>query len=351
MRVWRFTTRALCPSSSPRASKPQRGAPDWARAHAFFLTASRFPNRHPAIACGARDSTFPGSEPKYFINAALHGSDGIILDLEDSVHVSEKDAARLLVRNALRAVDFLGCERMVRINQIPLGLEDLDEIVPESPDLILIPKVESSEQIMEADRRIAEIKSNYGITRPIWLMPILESALGIENAFSIAKASPQIVALTIGLEDYTADLGVVKTLAGSESLYARQRVVNAARAAGVQAIDSVFGDVGDLEGLRTWALNSRALGFEGMGCVHPTQIPVIHEAFAPSAAEIERARKIVTAYDEAQEKGLGGGQPRLEDDRSAGRTTRPETDGAGQSDGSGAIGEIQSLCRSVHGNP
>jgi len=136
-------------------------------------------------------------------------------------------------------------------------------------------------------------------------MPILESALGIENAFSIAKASAQIVALTIGLEDYTTDLGVVKTLAGDESLFARQRVINAARAASVQAIDSVFGDVGDLEGLRTWALNSRALGFEGMGCVHPTQIPVIHEAFAPSAAEIERARKIVAAYDEAQEKGLG----------------------------------------------
>jgi citrate lyase subunit beta/citryl-CoA lyase len=97
----------------------------------------------------------------------------------------------------------------------------------------------------------------------------------------------------------------VKTPAGNESLYARQLVINAARAAEVQAIDSVFGDVADLEGLRAWALNSCALGFEGMGCVHPTQIPVIHEAFAPSAAEIERARKIVAAYDEAQEKGLG----------------------------------------------
>jgi citrate lyase subunit beta/citryl-CoA lyase len=269
------------------------------------------PDRLPLPEPSARDRMrrsrlyVPGSEPKYFINAALHGSDGIIFDLEDSVHVSEKDAARLLVRNALRAVEFLGCERMVRINQIPLGLEDLDEIVPESPDLVLIPKVESSEQIIEADRRIAEIKSNYGITRPVWLMPIVESALGIEHAFSIATASPQIVALTIGLEDYTADLGVVKSLAGGESISARQRVINAARAARVQAIDSVFGDVGDLEGLRTWALNSRALGFDGMGCVHPTQIPVIHEAFAPSAAEIERARKIVAAYDEAQEKGLG----------------------------------------------
>ena len=247
----------------------------------------------------------PGSEPKYFINAALHGPDAIILDLEDSVHASEKDAARLLVRNALRAVDFLHCERMVRINQLPLGLEDLDEIVPESPDLILIPKVESSEQMVEAGSRIADIKADYGITRPIWLMPILESALGIENAFAIAQASEKIVALTIGLEDYTSDLGVVKTPAGAESLYARQRVVNAAHAAGVQAIDSVFGDVGDMEGLRSWGLNSRALGFEGMGCVHPVQIPVIHDAFAPTSLEIERARKIVAAYNDAQQKGLG----------------------------------------------
>jgi citrate lyase subunit beta/citryl-CoA lyase len=247
----------------------------------------------------------PGSEPKYFINAALHGADGIILDLEDSVHPSEKDASRLLVRNALRAIDFLQCERMVRINQLPLGLEDLDEIVPESPDLILIPKVESPGQMLEASARIAEIQAEYGITRPIWLMPILESALGIENAFSIAHASEQIVALTIGLEDYTADLGVVKTASGAESLYARQRVVNVARAAGVQPIDSVFGDVADLDGLRAWGVNSRAMGFEGMGCIHPLQIAVIHEAFAPTPVEIEKAKRIVAAYEDAQQKGLG----------------------------------------------
>jgi citrate lyase subunit beta/citryl-CoA lyase len=247
----------------------------------------------------------PGSEPKYFINAALHGADGIILDLEDSVHPSEKDAARLLVRNALRAVDFASCERMVRINQLPLGLADLDEIVPECPDLILIPKVETPDQVIEVAQRARGIQSEYGISRPMWLMPILESALGIENAFAIAKATESIAALTIGLEDYTADLGVAKTSSGSETLYARQRLVNAAHAAGLQAIDSVFGDVGNLEGLRTWGVASRAMGFEGMGCVHPMQIPVIHEAFAPSPQEIEKAKKIVAAYDSAQEKGLG----------------------------------------------
>lgn len=269
------------------------------------------PDRRPLPAPSARDRMrrsrlyVPGSEPKYFVNAALHGADGIILDLEDSVHPDEKDAARLLVRNALRAVDYLHCERMVRINQLPLGLQDLEEIVPESPDLILIPKVERADQVVEVNARIADIKANYGIAWPIWLMPILESALGIENSYEIAMACGEIAALTIGLEDYTADLGVVKTTTGAESLFARQRLVNAAHAAGVQAIDSVYGDVGDLEGLRVWGLNSRAMGFEGMGCVHPMQIPIIHQAFAPTAAEIAKAQKIVAAFREAQQKGLG----------------------------------------------
>ena len=247
----------------------------------------------------------PGSEPKYFVNAALHQPDAIILDLEDSVHPADKDSARLLVRNALRAVDFGVCERMVRINQLPLGLDDLDEIVPELPDLILIPKVEEARQVQEVDQRIAEVQSAHKIDRPLWLMPILESALGIENAFAIATASPRNVALTIGIEDYTADLGVVKTREGSESLFARQRLVNAARAASLQAIDSVYGDVGDMEGLLAWGQNARAMGFEGMGCLHPLQIAVIHEAFAPGEQEIEKALKIVAAYQDAKKRGLG----------------------------------------------
>jgi citrate lyase subunit beta/citryl-CoA lyase len=176
--------------------------------------------------------------------------------------------------------------------------------VGESPDLILIPKVEEPEQVREVDRIIAEIKERNGIIRSIWIMPILESALGIENAFAIATASGNVAALTIGLEDYTADLGVVKTSEGRESQYARSRVVNAARATGVQAIDSVFSDVADLEGLRRWAEASRAAGFEGMGCIHPGQIRVVHEAFQPTAVEIEKARKVVAAFEEAQNKGL-----------------------------------------------
>jgi citrate lyase subunit beta/citryl-CoA lyase len=269
------------------------------------------PEEFPLPAASARDRLrrsrlyLPGNEPKYFVNAGLHGPDAVILDLEDSVHLSEKDAARLLVRNALRAVDFGAAERMVRINQLPAGLADLEEIVPQSPDLILIPKVETASQVTEVSDVIARIAKQAGATRPIWLMPILESALGIENAFAIATASERIAGITIGLEDYTADLGVVKTAAGNETLFARMRVVNAAHAAHVQAIDSVYGDVADSEGLQRWGEAARAMGYEGMGCIHPMQIGIIHRAFAPSQSELEKAMKIVAAYDDAQIRGLG----------------------------------------------
>jgi citrate lyase subunit beta/citryl-CoA lyase len=247
----------------------------------------------------------PGSEPKYFINAGLHAPDAIILDLEDAVHPAEKDAARILVRNALRAVDFGAAERMVRINQLPLGYEDLEEVVPEAPDVVLIPKAENAEQVLAVEERVAQIAARCRIDRRIWLMVILESALGIENAFAIATASERLVAMSIGLEDYTADLGVVKTADGRESLFARTRLVNAAHAARIQASDSVYSDVGDMEGLARWAESARTLGFDGMGCIHPLQIPVIHQAFAPSQAEIEKALKIVAAFEEAQQRGLG----------------------------------------------
>lgn len=272
---------------------------------------SALPEAVPVPAPSPRDRLrrsrlyLPGNEPKYFINAGLHGPDAIILDLEDSVHHAEKDAARRLVRNALRAVDFGAAERMVRINQLPLGLADLEEIVPQAPDLILIPKVENAAQVSDVVGAIDSIAKRAGLARPIWLMPIVESAVGIENAFAIATASDRIAGISIGLEDYTADLGVAKTPGGSESLYARSRVVNAAHAAHVEAIDSVYGDVADADGLLRWGEASRAMGFEGMGCLHPIQIEIIHRAFAPTASELEKALAIVAAYHEAETHGLG----------------------------------------------
>ena len=247
----------------------------------------------------------PGNEPKFFVNARLHGPDAVILDLEDSVHPDEKDAARILVREALGSVDFGTAEVMVRINQLPLGFADLEEIVPMCPDVILVPKVETPGELKELDEALEVDMGRLGMERPFWIMPILESALGIENAFAIATASSRIVALTLGLEDLTADLGVVKTSQGDETLFARYRVVNAAKAAGVQAIDSVYGDVSDMSGLLAYGRRSRAMGFEGMGCIHPRQIPVIHEAYAPFPEEIEKAVRIMAAYEDATSKGLG----------------------------------------------
>lgn len=136
-------------------------------------------------------------------------------------------------------------------------------------------------------------------------MPIIESALGVIKAYEIASASKNICALAIGLEDYTADIGTQRTNEGRESIFARQMLINATKAAGIQAIDTVFSDVSDMEALRQSVLEAKSLGFEGKGCIHPRQIPVVHEAFAPTSEEIEKAKKIVYAFNEAEKKGLG----------------------------------------------
>jgi citrate lyase subunit beta / citryl-CoA lyase len=247
----------------------------------------------------------PGNEPKFFVNAGLHGPDGIILDLEDSVAPSEKDAAQLVVRNALRSVDFYGAERMVRINQLPRGLEDLKFIVPHNVNVILIPKCESADQVHQVEAEVKKIKEQHKIKNDIYFMPILESALGILKAFEIATASADNCALAIGLEDYTADIGTQRTLEGKESFFARAMLLNAAKAAGIQAIDTVFSDVNDMEGLRQSVIEAKSLGFEGKGCIHPRQVDVVHKAFAPTPDEIDKAQKIVSAFEDAQKKGLG----------------------------------------------
>jgi citrate lyase subunit beta/citryl-CoA lyase len=244
----------------------------------------------------------PGSMPKYMISAAVHAPDGVILDLEDSVAPSEKEAARPLVRNALRFLDWGDAERMVRINQLPAGLDDLPFVVGHGAQLVLIPKVEDAEQVRavaDAAARLADDED------PPWLMPILESAAGVQHAESIGRAHPTVVALTIGLEDFTADIGAERTAEGRESLWARCAVVAAARAAGVQPIDSVFSDVGDPEGLAAAVREAKALGFEGKGCIHPRQIAVVHEAFEATDEELNRARRIVQAFEEAERRGEG----------------------------------------------
>ncbi len=247
----------------------------------------------------------PGNTPSMMINAGIHHPDGIILDLEDSVAPEKKHEARHLVRNALRNINFYGAERMVRINQFPAGLKDLGFVVPHNVHVILLPKCEGAQDVLKTLDEIEKIKKEYSVENEIYLMPIIESALGVEKAYEIAASSTLVIALAIGLEDYTADIGAMRTREGRESFYARSRVVNASKAARIQAIDSVFSDVGDEEGLRQSLKESKQLGFEGMGCIHPRQIKVIHESFAPEAEEIEKASKIVHAFIIAEKEGKG----------------------------------------------
>ncbi|MGM0529850.1 MAG: aldolase/citrate lyase family protein [Bacteroidota bacterium] len=247
----------------------------------------------------------PGNTPKMMINAGIHHPNAIILDLEDSVSLGKRREARFLVRNALRGIDYNGAERIVRINRFPEGLKDLKYVVPHNVHVILIPKCEVAEQVYEVEKEIHNIKERHQTSNDIYMMPIIESANGVEHAFDIATASDEVVAMAIGLEDYTADIGARRTDSGYESFYARSRIVNACRAAGIQPIDSVFSDVGDEEGLKVAARESKSLGFEGMGCIHPRQVKAIHEGFAPGEEEIEYAKKIVDAAYEAEQKGLG----------------------------------------------
>ncbi len=247
----------------------------------------------------------PGNSPKLMINAGVHKPNGLILDLEDAVAPAKKFEARFLVRNAMRNLRFYGAERMVRINQGARGLEDLEFVIPHFANMILIPKCESEKDVRQVAAKVEQLRKQHEMSHPVWFMPIIESARGVMNAYAIASADPQIAAMAIGLEDYTADLGTCRTNEGTESFFARSMVVNAARAAGIQPIDSVFSDVSDMQALAENVKRSKALGFEGMGCIHPRQISVVHENFAPDAAEIDKAKKIFLAFKEAEANGLG----------------------------------------------
>ncbi len=247
----------------------------------------------------------PGNNPDLMFNAGLFGPDGVILDLEDSVAPAEKDAARILVRNALRAVDFGDAERMVRINPAPEGMKDLPAIIAQRPNMILLPKAEQASDISETVNAISQIATRHKIQDPVWIMPILETAKGVWNAYAIGTASDQVAALAFGAEDFTRDVQAARTVEGRESFTARSMVVLGARAAGLQPIDTVFSDVEDEAGLLSSVKEAISLGFEGKGCIHPRQIAVIHQAFRPTDEDIRHALNVKAAMEEAERTGSG----------------------------------------------
>lgn len=246
----------------------------------------------------------PGNDPAALLDAGRHGPDAVVLDLEDAVAPAEKDAARVLVRNALRTIDFRGAERAVRINQGDHGLADLEWIVPHHAHAVLIPRVEDPEQVVHVRDRIDFLRQAHLVENPVWLIPVIESARGAWRAGEIAGAADTVAALAFHVEDYAAEIGAERTREGRESFWARSQVLNGARAADVQPLDAAFTDAADPEGLRRAAAEARALGFEGQACAHPAQIAVLHDAYAPPAAAIERARRVVLASEEAEREGL-----------------------------------------------
>ena len=247
----------------------------------------------------------PGNNPRFIEKAAAAGADGIILDLEDSVSPDRKNEARILVSYALANTDFGDTEVMVRINQGYEATDDLNWIVPQPVQHILVPKVEDAGEVAALRDMIEKVMELCGRDSFPWIMPIIESPRGVLNALSIADSIPEMAALTLGLQDLTAEMGVMPTPRGTESFMARSLIVLAARAAGLQPIDTVYADVKNEEGLKNSIAEAKTLGFVGKGCIHPGQVKAVEEGFMPSPAQIDKARKIVAAMKEAEEKGLG----------------------------------------------
>ena len=250
----------------------------------------------------------PGNNPNLLINGNCLGADAVIFDLEDAVSPAEKDAARILVRNTMRYMDFHGCEKIVRINSIDTAFWklDIDEILPWKPDLVLLPKTSCAADVLAADAYMTEVEEKLGLERnTVGLMPLIETAMGVENAYAIASATARVKALFLGAEDLTADLQCKRTKEGREIEYARTRLVVAARAAGVQVYDTPFTDVNDDEGIVTDAQLAKALGFSGKASISPRHVEVINAVFSPTQKEIDYAYEVMEAIETAKAQGKG----------------------------------------------
>ncbi len=254
----------------------------------------------------------PGNNPNMLLRGHLFNPDGLVLDLEDAVAVREKDSARILIRDVLKRGEFGSCEVTVRINGLDTEYwrKDLETLVPLGRlDGVRAPKVDDAATVKLLDEALSEIESKAGMeVGKTKIFCLLETAKGIFNTYDIATASPRVTAVIPGGEDLTADLRTNRSPEGTELEGIRRTVIVAARAAGVDALDTVFPRITDDEGLRREVAFIKQLGFDGKSVIHPNQVPIIHEIFNPTEKEIERAQKIVAAAKEAAERGLGAVQ-------------------------------------------
>ena len=250
----------------------------------------------------------PGNTPNIIVNGEILGADAVILDLEDAVAPAEKDSARILVRNAIKYMGFGKCEVIVRINAIdtPFWQQDLDAIIPVRPALIMPPKTSCADDVLAVDAYITHLEEKLGMEKgSVGLIPLIETALGVENAYQIASACKRVKAIFLGGEDLTADLRCKRTKEGHEIAYARSRMVVAARAAGVEVYDTPFTDVNDDEGIYVDAQYAKSLGFTGKSAISPRHVGAINEVFSPSMKDIDYAYEVMEAIRIGKEQGKG----------------------------------------------
>jgi len=250
----------------------------------------------------------PGNNPAMIKDAYIYGCDSIMFDLEDSVSPTEKDAARSLVFHALTTIDYGDKELVVRVNALdtPVGIADLEAMVRAHIQVVRLPKTESPEDVVFCDQQLTRIEKTIGVKEgSTGMMAAVESAQGVLNAPSIAKASTRLIGIALGAEDYVTDIHTTRSPEGIELLFARSMILQAARAAGIAALDTVYSDVNNEEGFRKEVALIKQLGFDGKSIINPRQIQPVVEIFTPSQKEIEKALAVMAAIEEAHKKGSG----------------------------------------------
>lgn len=249
----------------------------------------------------------PGNNPGMMADAHIYGPDSIMLDLEDSVSMHEKDTARLLVYNALKTIDYGDTEMVVRINPLntPYGKKDIEAVVKAGVHVVRMPKTETADEVREVEVEIEKVEREIGAVGRTRIMAAIESALGVVNAYDIATSSPRMMGIALGAEDYCANLKTQRSKEGDELRLARETIVVAARAAGIDALDTVYSNLNDMETFRREVEYIKTLGFDGKSIINPRQIEVVNEVFTPTEKDIEKAKAIVAAIKEAEKKGSG----------------------------------------------
>jgi citrate lyase subunit beta/citryl-CoA lyase len=250
----------------------------------------------------------PGNNPAMLKDAHIYRPDAVMFDLEDGVVVNEKDTARFLVYQIVKAIDRGETETVVRINGLdtPYGKEDIRAVVRAQPDVIRIPKTETAQDVQDVEELIAAEERAAGI--PIGtmkLMAAIEGPIGVLNAHQIAKSSARLIGIALGAEDYATSLKTNRSKEGAELSFARGMIVNAARAAGIYALDTIFADLNDEDGFRKEVHLIKQMGFDGKSIISPRQIGIVHEIFTPDAKEIEQAQRVLQAIAEAEQKKSG----------------------------------------------